>query len=307
MKSKLCHELLGLQPARSEVKDLYSWYVAYCVINALLSVTAIMFNSVTIHALRRTSSLSKPLKTLLMSLAISDLGVGLLVHPLCIVLLITFLQPDPKGGPSCSIYTAFSLSGILFSSASFFGVMALSADRFLAIQVHLRYNELVTHKYVVSLVISVWFLCPTFFPLKVLASSTISGAVFAFIGIVCLILSGMFYCKIYLTVIRHQKQIKVQQPVNGEMVTNFARGRKSAVCTFYVYLVFLICYLPLLCIFAVSPDSGRSNATFKISVVSSWTLVFLNSSINPLIYCWKIKHVRRAVISILRNLSPTHI
>ena len=41
-----------------------------------------MLNIVTIHAIRKTLSLSKPLKLLLLSLAVSDLGVGLTTQPL---------------------------------------------------------------------------------------------------------------------------------------------------------------------------------------------------------------------------------
>ena len=46
-----------------------------------------MSNIVTIHAIRKTSSLPKTLKTLVLSLAVSDVGVGLLVQPLYISLL----------------------------------------------------------------------------------------------------------------------------------------------------------------------------------------------------------------------------
>ena len=67
-----------------EAKDLSSSYIANCVINAFLSYTAIMLDSITIHAIRKTSSLSNPLKTLLLSLAVSVLGVGLIVQPLYI-------------------------------------------------------------------------------------------------------------------------------------------------------------------------------------------------------------------------------
>ena len=64
-----------------------SYYIANCVFNAWAAYTASMLNCVTIHAIRKTSSLPRPLKTLLLSLAVSDLGVGLLVQPLYIALL----------------------------------------------------------------------------------------------------------------------------------------------------------------------------------------------------------------------------
>ena len=45
---------------------------------------------------------------------------------------------------------------VLFCLISFFGVVAVSVDRFLAIHLHLRYQELVTHKRVVYVVILIW-------------------------------------------------------------------------------------------------------------------------------------------------------
>ncbi len=146
------------QPASSEVEDFYSWYTVNCVLNAFLTITAISLNAVTIQALRKTSSLSKPLKTLLLSLAVSDLGVGLLCHPFNIAFLIKWLQKNTENYPTCAAYTAFTFFTNVLSKASFFSITALSVDRFLAIHLHLRYREIVTHKRTVAAVISMWVL-----------------------------------------------------------------------------------------------------------------------------------------------------
>ena len=127
MKNLVCEELLLYHPTSTEDENLRSWYIVNFVFNAFLTMTAIIFNSVTIQALRKTSSLSKPLKTLLLSLAVSDLGVGLLVEPLYIGLLVKWLQRDNSTDATC---TAFYLIMGLFSGASFVGVVALSVDRF---------------------------------------------------------------------------------------------------------------------------------------------------------------------------------
>jgi len=81
MKKSICKYLLKVMPRVTEFTDLRSAYIANCVINNFLAYTAIMLNIVTIHAIRKASSLSKTLKTLLLSLAVSDLGVGLLGQP----------------------------------------------------------------------------------------------------------------------------------------------------------------------------------------------------------------------------------
>ena len=310
MKNPVCNELLLYQPTSSEVDGFYSWYFANCVLNAFLTLTAIILNSVTIQALRRTSSLSKPLRTLLLSLAVSDLGVGLLCHPFNIAFLIKWLEKNTKNYPTCTAYTAFTFITNLLSKASFFGIAALSVDRFLAIHFHLRYHELVTHKRVVAAVISMWVLSALFALFRLLVSTDITYVIFAFNGIICYVVSAVLYFGIYLAVQRHRKQIQAQQVQqkaqnSEEMAANVRSVSKSAVGTFYVYVVFLACYLPHSFILSYITLSGSTSAT-KISAVYTWTLVLLNSSLNPVVYCWKLKPIRRVVLHMLRNIFPRH-
>ena len=81
-----------------ETQDAHSSFIAVAVLNGLLCFAAIFLNSVTIKALRKTLPLPKQLKTLLLSLAVSDLGVGLLVHPLYIALIIMNLKQISHNG-----------------------------------------------------------------------------------------------------------------------------------------------------------------------------------------------------------------
>ena len=81
MKESFCELLQKYYPKPSEAEDFDSTFIANCVFNSFLSYTAVMLNVLTIHAIRKTSSLPKTLKTLLLSLAVSDVGVGLLVQP----------------------------------------------------------------------------------------------------------------------------------------------------------------------------------------------------------------------------------
>ena len=150
-----CDTLLQYFPFISEHKELRSSYIAICVFNNLLTYTAVILNIVTMHAIRKSSSWPKTTKTLLLSLAVSDVGVGLFVQPFYTSLLVSWLQ---KNSPTCFSYRMFSNVGLVFSQASFLGVVAVSVDRFLAVHLHLRYQELVTHKRVVAVVTSIWVL-----------------------------------------------------------------------------------------------------------------------------------------------------
>ena len=261
-----------------------------------------MLNIVTIHALTNASSLPKTLKTLLLSLAVSDVGVGLLAQPFYISLLAKWIQ---QNNPGCSTYKAFGNMVNLFSTASFFGVVAVSVDRFLAIHLHLRYQELVTHKRVVAVVISNWVLSVFISLMSLWVPPNVRSLFTCIIIVVGLVLTTIVYIRIYLAVRRHKNQIQalqVQQVAQTGQMETFASLKKSAVGIFYLFLVFLLCYLPHFIGLAATEISGPSIA-LKRSLLFSITLVFLNSSLNPVIYCWKMRHIRRAIMDILRNMS----
>ena len=244
MKKSLCELLQDYWPRDSDVEDLYSTSIANCAFNSFLAYTAIMLNIVTMHGIRKTSSIPKTLKTLLLSLAVSDVCVGLLVQPYYTSLLIKWSQLI---FPNCSTYKTFFFVSYLFCIASFLGVVAVSVDRFLAIHLHLRYQELVTHRGVVAVVISIWLLS-AFLPFLMLSIPlNINNLIISIVVAVGLIITTMVYIRIYSVIRRHKNQIQalqVQQEAQADEEANFACLTKSAVGIFYVYLVFLVCYIP---------------------------------------------------------------
>ena len=77
-----------------EAEGLYPTLIVNCILNAFLSYTAIVLNIVTVQALGKTSSLPTPLKTLLLSLTVSDLGVGLLVQPFFVAVISSYCDEN---------------------------------------------------------------------------------------------------------------------------------------------------------------------------------------------------------------------
>ena len=300
MDKSSCELLLHYYPSVTEVEELRSTYIANCVFNNFLSYTAIMLNIVTIHAIRKTSSLPNTLKTLLLNLAVSDIGVGLFVQPFYTSLLVKWLQ---QNNPGCQTYMVFVITTSSFYQASFFGVVALSLDRFLAIHLHLRYEELVTHKRVVAVVISIW-LVSVFLPLM-MVWAPLSVDMFLFtkstLGVIGLLLTTVVYIKIYSTVRRLKNQTQVQHVTENSEVANFARVVKSAVGVFYVYVTVLVCYAPHFISLISLKINGPTIALHRFFLLSL-VLVFLNSSLNPIIYCWKLRHIRQTLFNILRNV-----
>ena len=283
-----------------------SSYLALCLLNAFLSYTTTMLNIVTIHAIRKTPSLSKNLKTLLLSLAVSDLGVGLLSQPMYVVHLVsTDWNENTETSKSYNVtYIAFLVPTNLFTYATQFFVIIVCADRFMAIHYYLTYQELMTHKRVVTAVVSTWVLSGLYSLTRLWIPKSIMYVVFGITDVACVIAATFFSIRIYSSVRLHVNQIQVLQlqhaPQNAQMV-NVRRMRKFAMMSVYVCLVLTVCYLPNICtLFAVAFTSTPS-AGIKHLKFYTVTLLFLNSSLNPVIYCWKMKHIRHTIIGFIRN------
>ncbi|XP_029181207.2 histamine H2 receptor-like [Acropora millepora] len=286
------------------------YIVPLCVLNALFALTAVVLNSVTIHAIRKMSSasLSKNLRVLLLNLAFSDLSVGLVVQPFYVTQL-TFSFESQEGDSLQKMRDTLSLATeILFLCASILGVLVLSVDRFLAVFLHLRYQEIVTPKRVVSILILSWVIS------TIVSLPWITHEYHDFLSIflnlfliTCLITIAFLQCKIYSIVRRHRFQIQSQQvqgsgQTQDEMRTTFERHKPSARGAFHIYLILLICYLPK--IFTEFAMTGMKSEEIFLIILqeSTTTLVFVNSCLNPLIYCWKLRHIRRTIRMTLRNV-----
>ena len=100
-------------------------------------------------------------------------------------------------------------------------------------------------------------------------------------------------------------QAQVQQVAQNTNVENLVRLRKSTYSTLWIYLIFCVCYLPNVLIEIVDAIYGYGSASIVIHTLNIYlvTLMFLNSSLNPAIYCWKMRHIRHTMLEILQNIS----
>ena len=262
-------------------KDLH-YKIAVCVINAILTLTALFGNSLILITIWKTSSLHSASNILLSSLAVLDFAVGLVSHP-CIIASISF----------CKIAIVDSLAAMLghiLGIASFFTVTAIGVDRLLALQLHLRYEAVVTQFRVKCLVIFIWVFSGVTGSMQ-MWSSEFFYTMFSPVSISFLVVNFLVYLKIYLIVRRHQRQIQQQQQANNNRsILTVTRLKKSALNTFLVYLLLLCCCLPYSVYLALGNEFNRSSVS-----ITTATLVFLNSSLNPLLYCWRDRPIRTAV------------
>ena len=116
--------------------------------------------------------------------------------------------------------------------------------------------------------------------------------------ILCILTSIISYTKIYLLLRHHQIQLQVdlqqqgQPPNRGEIPLNIVRYKKTVSSIAWVQLALLICYLQF-SVFHILSFHYVLNLGSAVRVTVS--LVYLNSSLNPILYCWKMKAVRQAV------------
>ena len=287
-----------------EAREFTPSLVLNCVVNSFLSYATVMLNIVLIFALRRTSSLPKTLKALILSVAVSDLGVGLLVQPLYTARLLMKMKNTDNQKTYNEIVKVI---GRTLGYVSFFGVTTISVDRFLAIHLHLKhqelltYQEIVTYKRVVATVILSWLLGASLALTGVLSHENVFNLAGVTVVLVCLLTMGLIYFKISIVVRRHTVQVHAQpaQAVapNEENRSNFERLRKTAVGTFYVYLLFLACHLPIDIVILTGRQKNKRHL-----MIYARTLLYLSSSLVPLVYCWKFRHIRCAFKNILRNI-----
>lgn len=284
---------------------LYSSYMANIVFNGCLCYSTTVLNIATIYALRKTVLTPKPLRILILNLAVSDLIVGLLGQPLYIAYLageLRFKVPDS------TTFIASSLIWNILYLSSFCSILALHVDRFAAIHIPLRYNDLVTCKRTAIVVIAIWLFNILLVSFSVLLTPPrISLIIVDTIILFCLLTSTWSSYKNYLTIRRHRMEIQaqVQQVAQNSSVENLARLRKSTHSALWIYLVFCVCYLPNVFIEIVDAVYGYGSASIVIHTLNIYlvTLMFLNSSLNPVIYCWKMRHIRRTMFGILQNIS----
>ena len=269
------------------------------VLNSFLSVTAFLGNAVILVALHKESSLHSPSRLLLRCLAATDLCVGFIAEPLAVAYWMTVVNEHWK---ICAFLSAASfIAGYILCGVSVATLTALCVDRLLALLFWLRYRKVVTLKRTFQIIIIFWVISAVFSamwlwnPLITLWYGTVGIPLY----LITLIFS---YTKIFFS-LRHrniQIQNNVQKPSQTNQL-NIARYKKAVSMAIWLQLTLIACYLPNAVTAAFVINGGVST-----SVYNAWyytvTLVYFNSSLNPILYCWKLNEVRQAVKDTMRQV-----
>ncbi|XP_022806911.1 melanocortin receptor 5-like [Stylophora pistillata] len=285
----------------SLVSESHLELVSFATVNILLSITAFLGNSLILVALHKESSLHRPSKLLYRSLATTDLLVGLIIQPLIVTFVISLVQ---EHWVICQYAnTAAYISSIALCGVSLLTIAAISVDRLLALLLRLRYRQIVTFKRTCIIVASFWVFSLvaaclyTIFDHRILYLST---------GIIiplCLIISMASHIKIFCTLRYHQTKVHdhVQQHLSQPNALNMARYKKAVYSALWVQLAFIVCYTPY---FIVETVIGLSKTfSSQLIILRRVTIlsVYVNSTLNPFLYLWKISEVRQAVKQTIRQ------
>ena len=280
------------EPALFETRSLES-FIVLSFLNVFFAITASLGNILIFLALGKRSCLHGPSRLLIRCLTITDLCVGLISQPLAALHAISIVT----GHLRIYLFTVVSsyVTSAVLSGVSLFILTFISIDRLLALSLGVRYRQTVTTKRVRAFVILIWAVN--------IANATIRflGNTFAFYVVclagifLCVVVSTFCYGKVCCTLRGQRKKVWATasegQPKERSQL-HVERYKKTVSSALWVHFTLLACYLPYSIVSGLKAITGD---TFAVAEGFTATLIFFNSSVNPVLYCWRMREVRQAV------------
>ena len=278
-------------------------HILTCVLNSILSVTATAGNAFVLLLMWKTPSLHTPANLLLCSLASADFVIGLITQPSFITYKIAEMHENAVA-VACHGRVVHWVTGFLCAGVSLITITAISIDKLLALVLHLRYISIVTIPRVRNFVVICWTFCVlTMVLLFIVNADRYWSLVPAPVVLVSLTTTVLAYVKIFGILRRHRNQIHDQSTLSNRNLRSgltIKKFRKSAMTTLYILILFLACYLPFLVAMLCRIITGYT-ASIKVAYEICATVVYVNSTLNPVLYCLRITEVRAAALRKLRR------
>ena len=191
------------------------------------------------------------------------------------------------------------MTNFILCGVSLLTLTAISVDRLLALLLGLRYRQVVTLRRAYGTVIAFWAITSVSLTIRLFWRSWygITTAIS-----LCLVTSTVSYTKIFINLRHHQNQVQdqVQRP-NQTNQLNMARYRKAVSTALWLQFTLVACYLPFAILVTLFIRVKPSSSVF-LAWSYALTLVFLNSTLDPILYCWKMGEVRQAVKNTIRQV-----
>ena len=286
------------QPALFETRSLGS-FIVLSFLNIFLAITATVGNTLIFLALGRRSCLHGPSRLLIRCLTITDLCVGLISQPLAALHAISILTKRLEIF-QFTVVSSYVTSAVL-SGVSLFILAFISIDRLLALSLGVRYRQTVTIKRVRIFVIFIWAVNIANATIRFLGNTFVFYIVCLAGILFCVAVSTYCYIKICRTLRVQRKKVRAcvseGQP-NDRSQLHVERYKKTVSSALWVHFTLLACYLPFSIVSGLKAITGD---TFADAEGFTATLIFFNSSVNPVLYCWRIREVRQAVKETIRQ------
>lgn len=296
----LCKVSLNMSDTNVDTKGpssaLFAVVVPVLVAVALLSPVAVVGNGLVLAAIWRNPALRTPSYILLAGLAITDFCTGLITQPLYITNELTFLLEPSKG------YSVTLAIGVLcfeyFSDLSIIIITVMSIERWL----HMARQSLVNvHR--ARVILAVLLLLP----IPLAAHRLNSGLSFLYkhyianfsLFLVCFTVTSTAYFKVFRIIRRHQQQI---HPNIAAPAINLEKYKKSVFSIFYIIIIFYVSYFPFLIHLGLLVFYLRNPELIKLSFNMIVVLIFSSSSLNPLLYLWRMKDIRSEVVQLVKRI-----
>ncbi|XP_019122893.2 trace amine-associated receptor 1 [Larimichthys crocea] len=270
-----------------------------CVSVGCLSVLIMFGNLLVIISIIYFKQLHTPTNYLILSLAVADLLVGLLVLPFSTILAVSSCWDLEY--LLCKVRTTFD---IFLCTSSIWNLCFISVDRYYAVCQPLRYRAKINVRVVVIMILMSWIfsalnginitilgvnqeqykICVFYYTL----SSAVMGIVSAFY------LPAITISTIYLKILMvAQKQAhSIQNTTCQSTKCENKRERKATKTLAIVVGVFLICWTPYFLCMTINPFS---NHTIPVAVIAAFKgFGWSNSMLNPFIYAFFYSWFRSA-------------
>ena len=274
-------------------------FVLILSLNIFLAFTATLGNTLILIALHKVSSIHPPTKCLLRCLAMTDFCVGITVQPL--------FAAEIASGNWCILELPLSFFNLFFLGFSLTTATAISVDRLLALLLGLRYRHTVTLRRVRCLVVCFFLaLIVNCFIYSLFSRDFAKRVGFVWI-IISLFLSVFSHVKIFVKLQQHQVQVRQhdvghEEANGGGIPLNIERYKRTVSTIVWVQLALLFCYLPIIILMILTTTSPSKYRRGSIFYVCTATVVYFNSTLNPILFCWKIREVRQEVKNTVKQI-----
>ena len=291
--------------------DTYKHLVALVCMDIITALPTILLNALVIFAVATRRRLRNNSTILLASLAGADLLTGLVVLPFAFALdLRRLLGFDSL----CSLEKAFIVTLATTTCASISHLVMISIDRYIAIKYPLRYQEIVTERRILISIVLAWGFTLLVTINELVLALIDSDSVYSFyshvntiiqiaIGTLSVVVISLSYGYIYSETRRQVKRLKAEQ-LPQEEVQRIKNDRTAATTLAIILIALVATYLPTIVLTALS--SSIAAPPRFICVIWSWVggTCVLGPLCNPIIYCWRMKNLRRAFLEILHLRQP---